>query len=144
MATLKKSKLDLLLKHVADGGDVDEETVGELLGLEPDDTETIGAYIRRATAPSVKSPAPAPQPQDAPTVYQLRGEDGIVRDLEVVRQKGNRTVLALPVVRDLVDILVRGEEVTVDLEYLRKLDPDSLHNEVRVSTLIAAAELAKS
>ena len=141
MATLKKSKLEALIAHINKGGDSDPETYASILGVDPEDTETISAYIRRAKASLPKKEEPTPTP--GPTVYQLRGADGIVRDLDFIKQKGNRIILEVPVVRDLVDIVIKGKEVTVDLEQLRKLDPDSLLHETAVRRLIAAAELAK-
>ena len=134
MATLKKSKFDILFNHVEEGGEVNNDIVAELLGLDPEDTDTINAYIRKLNLST---------PQEEPISYQLRGADGILRDLELVKQKGNRVVLEVPVVRDFVDIVLKGKEVTVDLEELRKLSPDAIHLDVKVSTLIAAAELAK-
>lgn len=138
---LKKSKLDYLIKHAKGGGDISGEIVADLLDLEPEDTDTIKAYIRKAQAALTPTATEAEESQ--PVVYQLRGTDGIIRDLELVKQKGNRIILEVPVVKDLVDIVIKGDVVTVDLEVLKGLDRNSLYNGVLVSTLLAAAELAK-
>jgi hypothetical protein len=137
MATLKKSKFDILFKHVEEGGTVSSDIVAELLGLDPDDTATINGYIRKLNLST-------PQEETKqPTVYQLRGADGILRDLDLIREKDNLFVFEFPVVKDLVDIVIKGKEVTVDMEILKGLSRDSLYNGVPVSTLLAAAELAK-
>jgi hypothetical protein len=143
MATLKKSKLNVLLKHLADGGDADEDTVADLLEIDREDTESINAYLRRAAqADKVETPSPA-EPSVAEDVYMLKNEDGFLVDLELISRKGNLVVLSRVVAKDIVRVVVRGKELTVDLEQLRKLAPDALHEGVKVSTLITAAELAK-
>lgn len=137
MATLKKSKLDAVIQHIKDGGSDDFESIATL--VEVADEETVEAYVRKAKKDMVGE-APV---SDAPVLYQLRDSSGVLKDLGVVRQKGNLVILEHPVVRDMVTLLIKGGEETVDLEELRKLSPDALHLGVKVSTLIAAAELAK-
>jgi hypothetical protein len=135
--TLKKSKLEALLTHLTEGGDTSPNTISDVIGVEVEDTETISAYIAAAK----KRLAPAEKAE--PAIYQLKDEAGLLHTLEVVKQKGSRIILELPVVKDIVTVVIRGEKVPVDLEVLRKLDPNSFHREVLVSTLIAVAELAK-
>ena len=155
MATLKKSKLDAVINHIKGGGDDSLEVIADIVDIDlAEDEATVEAYVRKANK-EIAAAEPAPEPaakKEAPIrdrketehiVYQLKDANGIIRDLELVRQKGNRIILALPVVTDIVTVLVHGVEELVDLEELRKLDPDSLHLNVRVATLLAAAELAK-
>ena len=137
--TLKKSKIEALVKHITEGGDSDPNTIADVVGIDVEDTETLGAYIARAKK---DLPSQAAEESAAP-VYQLKDEAGLLHTLEVVKQKGNRIILAMPVVKDIVTVVLRGEKVQVDLEILRKLDPNSFYREVLVSTLIAVAELAK-
>jgi hypothetical protein len=132
MITLKKAKMEALVKHLTTGGDEDQETLANVLGVEPEDTETVQAYMARARKPTPSAVS-----------YMLRGADGIVKELEIVKQKENLILLQIPVVRDLVTILVQGNEVTVDLEELVKMPADALLHGTTITKLRAAAELAK-
>lgn len=155
MATLKKSKLDAVINHIKGGGDDSLEVIADIVDIDINEDEaTVEAYVRKANkdiaaaaepvqeAPAKKAPARDIEKTE-PVVYQLKDAFGVLRDLEVVRQKGNRIILMLPVATDIVTVLIKGVEELVDLEELRKLHADELHLGVKVSTLIAAAELAK-
>ena len=155
MATLKKSKLEAVIHHIKGGGDDSLEVIADIVDIDINEDEaTIEAYVRKANKeiaaaepgpePPVKKEAPVLDSEKTePIVYQLKDASGIIRELEVVRQKGNRVILTLPVATDTVTVLIKGVEELVDLEELRKLGPNELHLGVKVSTLIAAAELAK-
>jgi hypothetical protein len=147
MATLKKGKLDAVTNHILKGGDVDVVTIADLVGTEPEDIETINAYVRRANkdieSARVDEGEEESDAPETPVRYQLKDDNGILRDLDVVKVKEGRMILQFHYVSDTVPILVRGEEVLVDLNELRKLSPDELKNGVKVSALIAAAELAR-
>lgn len=148
MATLKKGKLEAVTNHIRKGGDVDVETLAGIIDTQPEDIETINAYVRRANKDieAARANEPDEEEQDEPgntLRYQLKDDNGILRDLDVVKVKGDRMILQFHYVSDTVPILVRGEEVLVDLNELRKLSPDELKNGIKVSALIAAAELAR-
>jgi hypothetical protein len=140
MATLKKSKFDILLNYARSGDEINNDKVADLLGLDPEDVETIDAYIRKL---SLYTSQDVVETTTTTSTYQLRDEFGVLRDLEILKEKNGRVILSLPVVRDLVDIVIKGKKVTVDLEQLRKLPPNDLQDGVRVSTLIDAAEIAR-
>lgn len=139
MAALKKSKLDALITHLKAGGDEDLETVASVTDVDIEDEDTLTAYFRKAKKDLAVADVPAP----AEISYQLRDDSGVLRDLEVLRQKGGNVILQLPVFRDIVTIFIKGVDRSVDLEELRKLAPESLHLGVKVSALLAAGELSK-
>ena len=139
MATLKKSKLDALIIHLKAGGDEDLETVASVTDVDIEDEDTLTAYFRKAKKDLAVADAPAP----TEISYQLRDDSGVLRDLEVLRQKDGNVILQLPVFRDIVTIFIKGVEHSVDLEELRKLDQTSLHLGVRVSEMLTAGELSK-
>lgn len=150
MATLKKGKLEAVTNHILKGGDVDVETLAGIIDTQPEDIETINAYVRRANkdieaARADEDDAEEEQESSTPEAvrYQLKDDNGILRDLDVVKVKNDRVILQFHYVSDIVPVIVRGEEVLVDLNALRKLSPDELKEGIKVSTLIAAAELAR-
>lgn len=139
MATLKKSKLDALITHLKAGGDEDLETVASVTDVDIEDEDTLTAYFRKAKKDLAVADVPAP----AEISYQLRDADGVLRELEVLRQKGGNVILQLPVFRDIVTIFIKGVDHSVDLEELRKLAPGALYLGVKASALLAAGELSK-
>lgn len=150
MATLKKGKLEAVTNHILKGGDVDVETLAGIIDTQPEDIETINAYVRRANkdieaARADEDDAEEEQESSTPEAvrYQLKDDNGILRDLDVVKVKNDRVILQFHYVSDIVPVIVRGEEVLVDLNALRKLSPDELKSGIKVSALIAAAELAR-
>ena len=135
MATLKKGKLDAVVSRIEEGGDHDIETIADFIDVDP---QEAAIYIRAAKKKLAEQAAPVEEPQ-----YQLKDEAGLLRELEIVKVKGNRTILQIKYVADTVPVLIRGEEVVVDLNELRKLPADSLKDGIKVSVLLAAAELAR-
>ena len=140
MAALKKSKLDALITHLKAGGDEDLETVASVTDVDIEDEDTLTAYFRKAKKDLAVADVPT---SSAEISYQLRDDSGVLRDLEVLRQKDGNMILQLPVFRDIVTIFIKGVERSVDLEELRKLPPEALHLGVMVFALIAAGELSK-
>jgi hypothetical protein len=135
MATLKKGKLDAVIAHLQDGGDENVETIAELVDVEEAEASL---YVRTARKKIAEL-----EPTQAPVQYQFRDEAGLLRDLEVLKQKGNLVILQTKYIADTVPVIIRGEEVVVDLNELRKMGPDELKDGIKVSVLLAAAELAR-
>ena len=145
--TIKKSKLAALEEHVRNDGDNDLETVALLLGLEPDDEEGVAAYVAhlKGLKPELFGEAPAAPTSEAdvPCAYQLLDGD-LLRDLEVVKQKGNVLILQTKIPRDLVIVRLHGKDVELDiLELERVTDPNATRFGFAISTLLTIARAAK-
>jgi hypothetical protein len=118
---------------------------------DPDEVEPVAEEEEEEETPA-PAPAPAPKSKTAPAPVPSQDfkllDNGFLRDLEVVKTKGGLTIVQIvaPPAPELVSIVVRGSQHTVDLTVLRKLDPDSVDPTigVKVSALIALAELAKA
>jgi hypothetical protein len=138
MATLKKGKLDAVIAYLQEGN---EEHAGDIADLVDVEEAEASVYLRAAKKKiSEMEPAPSEGPQ---IEYQFRDETGLLRDLEVLKQKGNLIILQTKYIADTVPVIIRGEEVVVDLNELRKMGPDELKDGIKVSVLLAAAELAR-
>ncbi len=135
MATLKKGKLDAVIAYLQEGNDEDTSNIAELVDV---DEVEASIYLRAA-----KKKIAELEPAEAPIQYQFRDEAGLLRDLEVLKQKSNLIILQTKYVADTVPVIIRGEEVVVDLNELRKMGPDELKDGIKVSVLLAAAELAR-
>lgn len=140
MATIKKSKVDALYNHLNDGGAADPETLAELLEVDAEDTLTLEAYIRAVNKRKADE-APATTPEVTDVIFL--NPDNTTERLEIVKAKGSKVFVQRAVKRDLVKLIVRGEEVTVDCEELRKLPADVVVHGFRVDKVLAAAELAR-
>lgn len=141
MATLKKGKLDAVVAYLQEGN---EEHAGDIADLIDVEEAEASVYIRAAKKRISELEPAAPATSVAPPVeYQLRDDAGLLRDLEVLKQKGNLIILQTKYIADTVPVIVRGEEVVVDLNELRKMGPDELKDGIKVSVLLAAAELAR-
>lgn len=102
--------------------------------------ETDEVLMRSST------PDPEPETKVEPLVGRqvvILQADGTEMDqnLEVYKVTG-KVVVVKAIVPDIRKIMLKGEEFTVDLNILRKADPDSERHGFKVSTLIAAAEIA--
>lgn len=69
---------------------------------------------------------------------------GTATELEVKSETDKSLVFEAKTPKDEIDIRVAGEDLTVDLIKLKKMQQDSLIGGHKVSTLILAAELAKA
>jgi hypothetical protein len=138
MATLKKGKLDAVVAYLQEGN---EEHAGDIADLIDVEEAEASVYIRAAKK-RISELEPA-APVEQPLQYQLRDDAGLLRDLEVLKQKGNLIILQTKYIADTVPVIIRGEEVVVDLNELRKMGPDELKDGIKVSVLLAAAELAR-
>ena len=166
---VSKVILQKIRDHIIETQTAEVAEIAAMIGCEVDDEKTLDAYqdaLRQfypedfpdpdevesaaeeeeeeapapAPAPAPKSkPAPAPAPAPAQDFKLL--DNGFLRDLEVVKTKGGLTIVQIvaPPAPELVSIVVRGSQHTVDLTVLRKLDPDSVDPTigVKVSALIA-------
>ena len=144
--TIKKSKLAALEEHIRNDGDNDLETVALLLGLEPDDEEGVAAYVAhlKGLKPELFGEASA-APVEAiaiPSSYQILDGD-ILRDLEVVKQKGSVLILQTKVPRDLVTVRLHGKDVELDILELERRDPNATRYGYSIHTLLTIARAAK-
>ena len=146
MATINRRKLEAVINHIQGSGDDAPDVICALIDLGSEDIDTAKLYVRQAKkrisemGDGAKEDKEGTLPQK---VYQLVDEAGLLRDLEVVKVKGERIILRPVYVADTVQVIVRGEEVVVDLNELKKLPADSVKDGIKVSVLIAAAELAR-
>lgn len=142
MATLKKGKLDAIVAHLQSGGDESDETIIELVNVEEAEASVYLRAAKKRIA-DLEAAEPPAAPVACQVEYQLRDDAGLLRDLEVLKQKGNVIILQTKYIADTVPVIIRGEEVVVDLNELRKMGPDELKDGIKVSVLLAAAELAR-
>jgi hypothetical protein len=136
--TIKSSKLNELRDYFLNGGSTDPDDVKAQLDTEDDDV--MEAYVAR-----LKTKWPEDFGGDIPEpelVYQLKDDNNILRDLEVVRQKDNRIILKVKEPTEIVNVLVKGEVVSVDLVQLRKFPTAETYGVSNVR-LLELAELAK-
>ncbi len=143
--TLKKSKLAALEEHIRNDGDNDLETVALLLGLEPDDEEGVAAYIEhlKQTKPELFGAVDEERPKVNPVLFYQILDGVVLRDLEVVKQKGQTLILQTKVPRDLVTVRLQGKDVELDILELQRADQSEVRHGLAVSTLLTIARAAK-
>lgn len=142
---LSSKKLAELHQYFVNEGSTDPNDVADF--LETEDETVVEAYVDalKKRHPDVYGPgAEVAEEATEPVKYALIDPDtNLVKELEVVRQKGAKVFLSVIEPKDIVSIVVGGETIEVDLIKLRKKNPvDKLGNHL-VSTLLVAAELAK-
>lgn len=134
MAKIDKAKLPALHAYFEDGGSTEEEDIAAFLGIKPT-TENLKAW-KAAYDEFIKPPLP---------VVRYRESTGILRELEVIKEKDGVIYVQDKVERDLVTLMIKGEPVTVDCNELRALPPQSVvepHGRTAIQ-LLQAAELAR-
>jgi len=134
-------KLDELHEYFINGGSTKDADILAQLGTE--DNEAVKAYkaALRAKYPDVYGEEE--KPEEAQTFQLLDPDTKLMRPLDIVKVKGSKTILEVREPKELVTIMVGGEELEVDLIKLRKKDPESTLGTHKVSTVLMAAELAK-
>lgn len=126
----------------------------ELLSPEQEETKDEPNIERGEPTPEqvekdVKAAAPKPvstPAESASKTFYLKGDDGVtVTELEVDRETPSKIFLKRKVEREEVQILVKGQAATVDLNALRQMEPNHIvqPHGVAAYQLIALAELAK-
>lgn len=153
---ITRSTLEKVRDLVLEEGEFNAESVAELLGVTAAEHEKTIASLPRLLKkhyPQDFGDEPESEQEDVdedetgttvePRTYQLIDEKGFLHDLEVFREKEHRVVLKRKVPTDNVRIIVRGEEVEVDLFRLRQLAATEIMHGVTVARLIELAELAK-
>lgn len=156
---IDNNKLEALHQYLVKGGSAEQEDVAKQLGVDADDGDAVDAYVEAlkakwpdtygepvAPAPAAKKAAKkvAKVAEPAPATYRLRKPDGTVAALEVVVSKNGTVVLEEPRPKDLVTLIVKGQQVTVDLIELRNGSPDRVIHGAAAYRLIEMAELAKA
>lgn len=152
-----KTKLAALRDYFVEGGSTEEADVMEF--LDTTSTEVVDEY---AAALKKKYPEDFPSDEVAaiaavnypsrddmknlreavPTTFFLKS-DGLLKELEVLKQKDGRTIFEIKEPKDLVTILIKGQPVEVDLIKLRKMDSSESVHGIAVGLLLGLAELAK-
>ena len=157
---IDNTKLAALHEYLVKGGSPEQEDVAKQIGEDVDDEAAVEAYVEalKAKWPDIygepaKPAAPAPKPaakkaakqvEAPPATYRLRKPDGTVAALEVVASKNGTVVLEEPRPKDPVDLIIRGQQVTVDLIELRGGSPTRVLHGIPAHRLIEMAELAKA
>lgn len=150
-----KTKLAALRDYFVEGGSTEEADVMEF--LDTTSTEVVDEY-----AAALKKKYPEDFPSDeiaaiAAVNYPSKDDmknlreastfflksDGLLKELEVLKQKDGRTIFEIKEPKDLVTILIKGQPVEVDLIKLRKIDSSESVHGIAVGLLIGLAELAK-
>lgn len=159
---IENTKLEALHDYLVKGGSAEQEDVAKQIGVPADDEATVNAYVEalKARWPDVygepekpekpaakktatKKTAKVAEPADTPKIYRLRRPDGTVTALEVVAAKNGTVVLEEPTPKDLVTLIVKGKQVTVDLIQIARHPSDSPHG-VPNAKLLEMAELARA
>lgn len=142
---ISSKKLAELHQYFVNEGSTDPDDVATF--LETDNQDTVEAYVNalKRKYPDVYGSAEeVAEEATEPVEYALIDPDtNLVKELEVVRQKGAKVFLSVVEPKDIVSIVVGGEQIEVDLIKLRKKNPVDKLGSHLVSTLILAAELAK-
>lgn len=128
-----------------------ELTEAELIE-EPDEEEVTKNEETQEPPKPVKTPfakkkkvEPKPQlPENKPIedyTFVLEDENGAETLLDISFASSSTVVLkeVKPIIKE---VRIGGNIVEVDLQKLRKMSPDAVHQGVKVSTLIVAAEIA--
>lgn len=139
---INSKKLAELRTYFLDGGSTDEEDVMSFLGTE--DEGEMQAYIDalREKYPQDFGGDSEEAEEKSELSYQLKGENNVLHDLEVLKVKNGRVILQIKEPKDLVTLMIKGKPVEVDLIQLAKYPGDSPHG-VLNSKLLELAELAK-
>ena len=126
----------------------DEGTEEIVIGASEDEPEVVPAEPP-ASRPQ-PTPSPKPPTNQAPkktTVkrYFLTDANGTARELDLKSENSGGATFALKQPKDEVQILIKGQAVTIDLEDLRRRPADQpvAPYDIPASRLIALGELAK-
>lgn len=153
---ISSKKLAELHQYFINEGSTEPEDVAAQLGTE--DEAEVNAYVDalKAKYPEVyggeedtreindPSRRVNQEPSEYPITYFLIDNDtGLTKELELIKQKGAKRFFEVIEPKDIVEIVVGGETIEVDLIKLRKKAPGEKLGNHLVSTLILAAELAK-
>lgn len=118
MAKIKidREKLPALHDYFENDGSTEEADIAEFLGIK-NTPEIIAAW--EAAYKEYRAEPKVPK-------VKFRDASGIIRDLEVIREKDGVIYVQDAVVRDLVTVIIKGKPVEVDCEVLRNLPPTTL------------------
>lgn len=147
---IDKKKLADLHTYFKSGGSTDAEDV--MAHLETEDESVMDAYIdalkeKYPTIYGAEAPEEEEEEQeeseDQSYTYFCAMPDKTLKELELVKDKGNKLIFAFKEPKDLVTVMLKGEPVEVDLIKLAKYPTDSTHG-ILNSKLIELAELARA
>lgn len=144
---LSSKKLAELHQYFVNEGSTDPNDVAEF--LETEDDSVVEAYVAalKKRYPDVYG-SPEEVAEEATSTgksayFLIDDNTGLTKELELVKTKNGKLYLQVIEPKDIVEIVVGGETIEVDLIKLRKKSPDDKIGNHLVSTLIVAAELAK-
>lgn len=154
---LTRKRLAALRDFVIQEGGYDYEDVGEFLQIfDRNELKEIGDQLRQVYPEDFgdvdEDPDEDEDGEDAEeevaeksrvVQYSLVNDRNFLENLEIVRETAERVILRKSVPKDLVTVIVKGEQVTVDLIKLRSIKPDEVMHGVTVARLIELAEIAK-
>ncbi len=138
MAKITTSKLQKLHAHFQAGGEEDGQVIADLLKVPieelPEWEAAYQIFVRE------EEPA-APEPLHV----VFREHTGIIRDLEIIKRKGNTVYVQDKVAKDLVTVRLRGKDTVIDVVALAKLPPASIveAHGLSAARLIELAEMAR-
>jgi hypothetical protein len=137
---ISSKKLAELHQYFVNEGSTDPNDVADFLGTE--DEAEVEAYVN---ALKVKYPdVYGGEDTTEPVKYFLIDNDtGLTKELELIKSKGAKQFFEVIEPKEIVEIVVGGETIEVDLIKLRKKPLGDKLGSHLVSTLILAAELAK-
>lgn len=145
---INDGKLTKLREYFLNGGSND--AVDILDHLETEDTELMNVYVTQLKVkfpedfdPDYVASEPEVEEEETPFQFFYDGGDGILVEMEEVRKKGHRIFFKKLEPKELVNIIVKGKQVTVDLVQLAKKVPTATEHGVRVDQLIQLAKLAQ-
>lgn len=149
---IDKKKLRSLHNYYESATPVVKEEIASILGCQADDEEAFADYrdALKSEYPHIYGDGIAmvteiiEQKDLVPEVFYV-GENNVMRELEVLRIKGEKIYVQEKVEKDLVQIIVKGKVITVDCIALKKQPPTSVDPLLGVlaEQLLQAADLAR-
>lgn len=149
MKKLDQQKLEELHAHIQSTPDINRKGISEFIGGEDPEPWVIALqekypdkYIADdEPAPKKKAgrPPATPKEEAQPTEYFLV-KDGIKQPLALKGTKGNQVILETIEPKELVEVIIKGEPVTIDL---LKLEQESAKLGVPVGQLQILGDMAK-
>ena len=142
MPIITPKKLAALKKYFDNGGSDEGEDIAAFLECEIADLPAWQEAYAAKYPDTLAAPEPAPEPELA---VRFVHETGIIEDLEIIRRRENTIFVQRKVEKDIVTIKLRGRDVAIECNQLRKramTDVITEHN-LTVSQLLQLADLAR-
>ena len=137
-----KKVLSKVREFILEAEEVDRDAICTGFQIDPEDFDSLMSELAAAYPGEFNNDEEEDEP--AGVAHKLIDSNNIAQDLEVVKRSETVVVFRLKKPKDLVDVIVRGMQVTVDLIELRTLNPSEVKYGVTIARLIEMAELAKA